>query len=287
MRGERSSVRAVAAVLGLAGVAAAAGLGGTQAALLELRPDGSLGGEFAGALGRESEVKTAPEDAGGGVVFNGIADSYLAPDQLALPSDAFSVEAWITVEMPRRWGAVVAAIQDNGGYEKGWVLGYDETCPTFSISTQATDDGDGALVNLRAADAPFEFGAWVHFAATYDGSAAVLYVDGREAARSEAVGGPVLLADSARLAIGAYKDDDESYPHDGRILSASFEGRAWSGEEVRQRMERTAPSAPAGAWSDEELEWRVLPFLTWPAPDAVSVVAETSVPTSGTLQIRA
>ena len=63
MRSERSSVRAVAAVLGLAGVAAAAGIGGTQGALLELRPDGSLGGELARALDRESEVTVAPVPA--------------------------------------------------------------------------------------------------------------------------------------------------------------------------------------------------------------------------------
>ena len=57
-------MRAVAAVLGLAGVAAAAGLGGTQAALLELRPDGSLGGEFAGALGRGVGGRDRPRGRG-------------------------------------------------------------------------------------------------------------------------------------------------------------------------------------------------------------------------------
>lgn len=281
------SVRATAAVVVLAGAAAAAGLGHGQDELLALGPDGTLSGDLAAALTREAAVVTAPAEAGGGIVFNVLEDAYRASEQLLLPADAFSVEAWMTVETPQRWGAVVAAIQDNGGYEKGWVLGYDEISPTFSISTEATDDGDGRLVHLTAGDAPYRFGAWTHVAATYDGETAVLYVDGAEAARSGEVGGRVLLADSARLAIGAYKDDDESYPHDGRILSASLAGRAWTAAEVAQRMARTAPAQAATSWSDEDLGWRVPPYLTWPAPDAVSVLAETTVPTAGRLRIRA
>ena len=152
--------------------------------------------------------------------------------------------------------------------------------PTLMISTQATDDGNGALVTLRAAT-PLRVRVL--------GRHRLLRRKRRDPVRRRTRGG---TSDGGRRArgprgFGAPRDRrvqgqrrvlPPRRPHPRRVLR----GRAWSGEEVRRRMERTAPNGPAGAWSDEELEWRVLPFLTWPAPDAVSVVAETSVPTSGT-----
>ncbi|MDE0892827.1 MAG: hypothetical protein OSB14_11645, partial [Planctomycetota bacterium] len=41
----------------------------------------------------------------------------------ALPKKVFSAETWVTIDKPLKWGAIITAMQDNGGFEKGWLLG--------------------------------------------------------------------------------------------------------------------------------------------------------------------
>lgn len=262
-------------------------------ALVRLGPDASLSGNLGPALRRLSPLVFAPESAGGGIVFNGVDDAFRAADQLALPRDAFTAEAWVAIETPQRWGGIIGAVEDNGQFEKGWILGYDEEGMTFMISTAATDDGDGRLVTLRAPEVGYPFGEWVHVAATYDGETARLFVNGAEAAVSDEPGGLVIMADSARLAIGGYFDSDEAFPHDGRIGSASVYARSLSAEEV-SGLAASAPATPsrsesgeaARPWTDATLDWRVQPYLTWPRPDGVSVMAESTSPSTATLRLR-
>ncbi len=256
-------------------------------ALLSLRPDGSITGPLGSALTRLSPLAVAPTSAGGGIVFNGVDDAFRAADQLDLPREAISVEAWVAIEMPQRWGGIVGAVEDNGEFEKGWILGYDGEGMTFMISTEATNDGDGKLVTLRAPEAGYPFGQWVHVAATYDGEVARLFVGGAEQASSDEPGGSIVMAASARVAIGGYFDTDEAFPHDGRIDSASIYARALTSEEIQAlASESPAEGKTANPWTDTGLDWRVLPYLTWPRPDGVSVLAETTSPATATLRLR-
>ena len=40
----------------------------------------------------------------------------------SLPRQALTVEAWVMIDRPQKWGGICGAIQDNGSYEKGWLL---------------------------------------------------------------------------------------------------------------------------------------------------------------------
>ena len=40
-----------------------------------------------------------------------------------LPQRAIAAEAWVRVDKPLRWGGIAGAIQDNGSFERGWLLG--------------------------------------------------------------------------------------------------------------------------------------------------------------------
>ncbi len=44
-----------------------------------------------------------------------------------LPSRNLTAEAWVSLDSGTRWGSIVGYYQDNGDYEKGWLLGYNET----------------------------------------------------------------------------------------------------------------------------------------------------------------
>ncbi len=270
---------------GAAGVSGAhAGVAASDV-LLRLDAEGRLSGDLSGALRRETAVGLAPQTAGGGAIFNSREDCFVASEGLPLPGTGFTVEGWVAVETPRRWGGILGAIEDNGAFEKGWLLGYDDSAFTFGISTDSTDDGDGRLVYLKAA-ATYRVGQWHHVAATYDGEVARLYVDGQMSAETAEVGGAVVMADSARLAIGAYRDSDEFYPHDGRLADVHLHGEVLDAGAIASIFGSAPERAASEPWTDAVFEWTIPPYLTWPQPDGVSVLAETRLPGRARLYTR-
>lgn len=57
-----------------------------------------------------------------------------------LATDAVTLEAWVSIDMPTQWGGVVGALQDNGAAETGMILGYGYEKPYFGISSTGLDD---------------------------------------------------------------------------------------------------------------------------------------------------
>ena len=49
-----------------------------------------------------------------------------------LPKEAISVTAWARVDKPIEWGGILGAIQDNGSFERGWLLGYGKDCLLYT-----------------------------------------------------------------------------------------------------------------------------------------------------------
>ena len=170
-------------------------------------------------------VVTAP--GGDYAVFSSLEDRAIVATSLRkarLPVKAFAVDAWVSIDRPQAWGAILCAIQDNGGFEKGWLLGYRGSKFCFGLSTEGADDGDGAMTYLTGTTS-FEFGRWHHVAGAYDGKRMRLFVDGKEEATSEAQSGAILYPRRAVYEIGAYHDDNEDYPLKGLIS----ELRVWRG----------------------------------------------------------
>ena len=59
-----------------------------------------------------------------------------------MPERELTVEAWARVDAPTTWGGFIGAAQDNGEYERGWLLGYREDRFGFAL---AGDEGSGRL----------------------------------------------------------------------------------------------------------------------------------------------
>ncbi len=51
-----------------------------------------------------------------------------------LPLGSLSAEAWVRIDRPTRWGCIIGFQQDNGAYEKGWSLGYNNDHFEFRVS---------------------------------------------------------------------------------------------------------------------------------------------------------
>ena len=145
------------------------------------------------------------------------------------PSDAITVAAWVTLDNPteRQWGGIVSFFQDNGSYEKGFVLGYTSDGKfTWGVS-------DGSLNYLKATTAAAQAGVLHYVVGTYDSTTQNLYVDGELVATSEALSGAIEYAGTETLAFGCYLDSNEEYQMTGTIDSVKIFDSALTAQQVR------------------------------------------------------
>lgn len=255
----------------------------------------TTGTESAGFVAREGtppakrslqEVRYAPAEVGGGVVLNEARDAFQvwpgssSELQRLLPREHLTLTAWVAVERTQRWGGIISCLEDNGGQEKGFLLGYENEFFAFALATEGADDGDGLMTYLRGRT-PIRLGSWHHVAATYDGKIARLYVDGVLDGETRVQSGPLLHAPTAPLVLGGYRDSNENHPLDGRLLGASIRPSVLGAGRIAKLAESRIREA--AAWTDLAFGWLVPPFLTWPTTDAMSINFETSFPSRATV----
>jgi len=152
---------------------------------------------------------------------------------LDLPTEAISVSCWVKLNSTDTWGGFVGLIQDNGSYEKGWILGtrYDK----FSFALSA-----GGSLNYLTVNSTLNLGEWYHVAGTFDGTNQKIYVNGELQASAENAG-EIAYPSTGWFQIGAYKDDDENFGHDGRISDVIIWESAISQEDAMNLYNNTMP----------------------------------------------
>ena len=158
----------------------------------------------------------------------------------SLPSESFTVEAWVQIDAPQEWGGIVSALQDNGSLEKGWVLGYRKDRFSFGLSTEGYGDADGTMTYLTAPE-PFSLRTWHHVAGTWDGSIQRLYVDGVLVAQDDTQEGAVRWPATAPFAFGAYVDQDERYFMQGLLGPAAVHDAVIDAKLPQLAARRDAP----------------------------------------------
>lgn len=166
-----------------------------------------------------------------------------------LPTEEMTVELWAWDEQFIEWGGYVVAVQDNGAFEKGWLLGTRWKAFSFALSSEGADDGDGLLTYLNAASSS-EMNKWYHVVGTYDSKEMKIYVNGKlegtSGVQSEAINYP----DRIFFSIGAYKDDNEDFVHKGMLDEVRLYDRALSEKEILNNMEAEGLAVePAGKLS--------------------------------------
>jgi predicted phosphodiesterase len=243
-----------------------------------------------GVTGRvDGEVEFIEDALGDGLYFDGkttrvvLADDSATSEQ-ALPQRHMTVSAWVSVNTPQPWGGIIGTLQDNGGAETGWILGYNASTFTFGLSTTGADDGDGRLTYV-AGKTKYEEGRYYHVVATFDGQEQRLYVDGTLDASSRVQSGDVLYPATAPIVVGGYLDRDESFFHHGRIRSARLFDQAANDEWVRGAFEhqRELKEGQPHVWVDPQHRWVVEPYLQWATTDGMTVRWETSRPATSTV----
>ena len=146
---------------------------------------------------------------------------------VTLPTKALAIEAWVWVDRIQEWGGIAGAFQDNGAYEKGWILGFQNSQFFFAVASK----GKPQLTYLKAKSG-FHTGCWYHVVGCYDGVEQTLYVDGVLQARAKEQKGEIDYPPKGYLELAAYRDDNEHYSLAGRLERVSIFDRALSAETV-------------------------------------------------------
>jgi len=200
-----------------------------------------------------------------------------------LPKQAFSVAAWVRIDDPTEWGGIFGALQDNASKGRGFLVGFDRDKFTFALATAGKDGNSPRLLTYLKGKTSYEAGRWYHVAATYDGEAMRLFVNGTEDATSTAQSGNVLYADKANLVIGRYQDDDEDYPCRVAIKEVVWTDTALSAEKVAARFKADEPLAqvkPPAVGPRFVIE----PYLQFGTRTGMTVMCETDAPTTAVLK---
>ena len=216
------------------------------------------------------------------LVFNGGSDwLFLAPDRASaapgLPTNAFSVAAWVVVNATHPDGGIAGFAQDNGDFEKGWALGFDERAFSLLLATTGADDGNGRLTRL-VGKTPLEKGRWHYVVGTYDGTAMRLYVDGKLEGESREQSGNILYPERGRYVMAAYADDNELHPLDGALYEVKVYARAIPEAEIAEVASKAAPLLAWRSSINQDLQFVVQPYLQFGTTDSMTVMAETSKP---------
>ena len=201
-----------------------------------------------------------------GIVLNGSSGSIQIEqaDTTSLPARDITVEAWVSVNSGTTWGGIAGYIQDNGSYEKGWLLGYNQDSFNFSVSTDT---------KLQYMSGKTKFGQdkWFHVAGTYDGSQLKLYVNGK-LENSKTLSGDIAYPPKAFYEIGAYHDDNEHYRMNGMIHEVAVYNSALTEKQIEQKYDSKKKLFPK--FSEPTLG----PYLQFISSTKAKVLWETKDP---------
>ncbi|WP_218934732.1 outer membrane protein assembly factor BamB family protein [Rosistilla ulvae] len=146
------------------------------------------------------------------------------------PRDALTATATVRIDTGQPWGGLISIAQDNGSYERGWILGYRDDKFGFAVSAEGGEDKLSWAINSK----PFHPGQWYHLVGTYDGNKTCLYVNGELVAEHKNQSGPIAYPEKAAFQLASYRDDDEHYYSQGRLHELAMGKRALDADQVKQ-----------------------------------------------------
>lgn len=196
-----------------------------------------------------------------------------------VPTKAMTVEAWVRIDVPQPWGGIIGAIQDNGDFERGWLLGFRDEKFSFGL---AGTEKNGRLTYLTA-DSSFKRQHWNHVAATYDGTTMSLFVNGENVGTSNEQAGDINYPPQAFYAIGAYRDRDEFFRMHGAVHEVRVYDSVLSANDLKAHFDEKAAGF---AVPKPTFDLQVGPWLRFTRPGEAIVRWETQEPSPSSVVIK-
>lgn len=191
------------------------------------------------------------------------------PDKELLPRTAISLESWVRVDEPDAFGGIISYCDDRAGVFRGWLLGVRDQQFLFAL---ATGDTTGSA-ELKA-PGTLERRRWYHVAATYDGQARRLYVNGALAAAATNASAEIQFPDAAPLLLGSVRSGTGSNPLQGAIHEVLVYRRVLRPDEVLERFQRRHTEFPAPAPTPPPLRLSFGPFAELKRPGSAKIAWE-------------
>ena len=168
-------------------------------------------------------TRTPAGKFGRALSFDGVNDRVTVNDSASLDlTSGMTLEAWVyPASAPEAWGTILMK-ETSGEAVYGLFSDGTDDMPTAYIANKSSATGPSILPN----------NAWSHLAATYNGSALVLYVNGNEAKRVANSGN--ITVSNGRLMIGGNSVWGDYFK--GRIDEVRIYNRALSATEIRADM---------------------------------------------------
>ena len=154
---------------------------------------------------------TGPYVRFGGANGEFYSSSYTPPQEWLREEPPLHITANVRVPyLNQSWASIFGFMQDNGRYEKGFVLGFHNDDMYFAVAT----DTDGLGSYNTCPDSTIA-GQWVELDALYDGAQVTLDINGVRCSpfTTRMLTGNVSWPDiSSELVIGSYLDNNEKSP---------------------------------------------------------------------------
>ncbi len=160
-----------------------------------------------------------------------------------LPVEGVSVEAWVRPAEVERPGVIMSTVSGERGAPTGWILWIEAGRYHFGLCGRRGRTWDGGLAVITSS-VPAEK-RWQHVAATYDGWAQRIYVDGRLVAAGREAWGEVFYSGAGFAAIGRDVGDAAGRGFAGMIQRITLYDWAASADHLRARYESDRKQFPA------------------------------------------
>jgi hypothetical protein len=151
------------------------------------------------------------------------------------PSREITLEAWLALAAPARFGGILSASRQNVSPQEGWVLGFNSARFTFGLAS-----GTHGRMTFVEAQTPYELGQWYHVVGTYDGITQRIYLNGKLEGTDTSASGEIRHAAAAPLLIGAHATEAGFRKLQGIVHEVRVHPTAMDPAGVSERFERHA-----------------------------------------------
>jgi acid phosphatase type 7 len=188
-----------------------------------------------------------------------------------LPKKAMSIAAWVRIDQAQEWGGFLSCFQDNGSFERGWILGFNKSKFLFGLATTGRKDQQDPMT-YHETRSTYNPGQWYHVVAVYDGTKTQLYVNGQLDGEETKQTGEIWYAEKMPFVVGRYQDDNEDFPMTGAIREVQLFHRSLTAPEIEADFRPLAALAKAQA---AKPGFVIEPYLQFITKTSATIMAET------------